>query len=111
MGVKTQRYVLFKLCFWVLSQHRPTKIMGLPPRCSGYIPMLLCDFNQAYLTSLDLEGGEWPLVCLVYPQRHLDIEAGGLAFWSKMDIFSLWVHLSEVVLQHTVELEQSVGLV
>ena len=31
MGAKTQRYVLFKLCFWVLSQHQPTKIMGLPP--------------------------------------------------------------------------------
>ena len=75
------------------------------------MPMLLCDFNQTYLSSLDLEGGEWPLVCLVYPQRHLEIEAGGLAFWSKMDIFGLWVHLSEVVLQHTVELEQSVGLV
>ena len=28
---KTQRYVLFKLCFWVPSQHQPTKIMGLPP--------------------------------------------------------------------------------
>ena len=31
MGAKTQRYVLFKLCFWVLSQHLRTKIMGLPP--------------------------------------------------------------------------------
>ena len=31
MRAKTQRYVLFKLCFLVLSQHRPTKIMGLPP--------------------------------------------------------------------------------
>ena len=75
------------------------------------MPMLLCGFNQAYLSSLDLEGGEWPLVCLVYPQRPLDIEAGGSAFWSKMDIFGLWVHLSEVVPQHIVELEQSVGLV
>ena len=28
---KTQRYVLFKLCFLVLSQRHPTKIMGLPP--------------------------------------------------------------------------------
>ena len=75
------------------------------------MPMLLCDFNQVFLSSLDLEGGEWPLVCLVYSQRPLDIAAGGLAFWSKMDIFGLWVHLSEVVLRHTVELEQSVGLV
>ena len=75
------------------------------------MPMLSWDFNQAYLSSLDLEGGEWPLVCLVYPQRPLDMGAGGLAFWSKMDVFGLWVHLSEVVLQHTVELEQSVGLV
>ena len=31
MGAKTQRYVLFELCFLVLSQHQPTKIMGLPP--------------------------------------------------------------------------------
>ena len=75
------------------------------------MPMLLCDFNQAYLSSLDLEGGERPLVCPVYPQWPLDISAGGFAFWSKMDIFGLWVHLSEVVLRHTVELEQSVGIV
>ena len=73
--------------------------------------MLPWDFNQAYLSSLDLKGGEWPLVCLVYLQKPLDISAGGLAFWSKMDIFGLWVHSSELVLQHTVELEQSVGLV
>ena len=73
--------------------------------------MLLWDFNQAYMSSLDLEGGEWPLVCFVYPQRPLDISAGGLAFWSKLDIFGSWDHLSELVLQHTVELEQSVGLV
>ena len=72
--------------------------------------MLPWDFNQAYLSSLDLEGGEWPLVCVVYPQRPLDISAGGLAFWSKMDIFGSRVHSSELVLQHTVELEQSVGL-
>ena len=31
MGAKTQRYVLFKLCFWVLSQHQRTKIMPPPP--------------------------------------------------------------------------------
>ena len=30
LGAKTQRYLLFKLCFLVLSQHLPTKIMGLP---------------------------------------------------------------------------------
>ena len=73
--------------------------------------MLPWYFNQAYLSSLDLEGGEWPLVCLAYPQKPLDILAGGLAFWSKMDIFGLWVHSSKLVLQHIVELEQSVGLV
>ena len=73
--------------------------------------MLPWDFNQANLSSLDLEGGEWPLVCLVYPQRPLDISPRGLAFWSKMDIFGLWVHSSQLVLQHTVELEGSVGLV
>ena len=73
--------------------------------------MLSWGFNQVYLSSLDLEGGEWPLVCLVYPQRPPDISAGGLAVWSKMDIFGLWVHSSELVLQHTVELEQSVGVV
>ena len=73
--------------------------------------MLPWDFNQAYLSSLDLEGGEWPLVCLMYPQQSLDILARGLAFWSKTEIFGLWVHSSELVLQHTVELEQSVGLV
>ena len=56
-------------------------------------------------------GGEWPLVCLVYAQKPLDILAGGLAFWSKMDILGLWVHSSELVLQHIVELEESVGLV
>ena len=98
MRAKTQRYVLFKLCFLVLSQHQPTKIMGLPPRCSGCIRMLPWDFNQAYLSSLDLEGGERPLVCPVYPQRPLDISAGGLAFWSKMDILGSWVHSSELVL-------------
>ena len=69
------------------------------------------DFHQAYLSILDLEEGEWPLVCLVYPQKPLDILAGGLAFWSKMDILGLGVHSSELVLQHVVELEQSVGLV
>ena len=30
IGANTQRYKLFKLCFLVLSQHQPTKIMGLP---------------------------------------------------------------------------------
>ena len=73
--------------------------------------MLPWDFNQAYLSSLDLEGGEWPLVRPLYPQRPVDISAGGLAFCSKMDIFGLWVHSSELVLQHIVELEQKVGLV
>ena len=29
------------------------------------IPMLPWDFNQGYLSSLDLEGWEWPLVCQV----------------------------------------------
>ena len=80
MGAETQRYTLFKLCFFVLSEHQRTKIMGPPPRCCGCIPMLPWDFNQAYLSGLDLEGGEWPLVCLVYPQKPLDILAGGLAF-------------------------------
>ena len=56
---------------------------GSPPRCSDCIPMLLWDFNQAYLSSLDLEGGEWPLVCLAYPQRPLDISAGGSHFGQK----------------------------
>ena len=30
IGAETQRYKLCKLCCWVLSQHRPAKIMGLP---------------------------------------------------------------------------------
>ena len=38
---------------------------GSPSWCSGCIPMRPCDFNQVYLSSLDLEGGEWLIVCQV----------------------------------------------
>ena len=31
IGAKTQRYKLFELCFLVLSQDQPTKIMPPPP--------------------------------------------------------------------------------
>ena len=39
IGANTQRYKLFKLCFLVLSQHQPTKIMGPP---SGVRVASLC---------------------------------------------------------------------
>ena len=111
MGAKTQTYVLFKAFFFGAVTTPAYQNNGSPPSCSGCITMPLLHFTKAYMISLDLDGGERPLVWLVYPPRPSDISAGGLAFWSKMDILGLWVHSSDLVLQHTMEVEQCVGLV